>query len=111
MFIRDGRDYIYFCKQRLLDKESEVEIFSNEYLKIKAYPTEDKKSYEYFRLMPQRKSNIKMLTKTLVLTIPKSKLKYKILLNLTMNDLLLVQISFKGTSYIVFGKTCTEENI
>lgn len=111
MFLRDGRDYIYVCKQRLLDKESEIEIFSNEYIKVKSYPTEDKKSAEYYRIVPQKKLDIKMLTKTLVVTIPKSKLKYKILLNLTMNDLLLVQISFKGTSYIVFGKTCTEENI
>lgn len=111
MFVKDGRDYIYVCKQIMLDKSEEVEIFSNDYIKVFSYPTEDKKSAEYYRIVPQKKLNINMFPKTLVITIPRSKLKYKVLLNLTMDDVLLVQASFKGTSYIAFGKTCTEENI
>lgn len=113
MFIKDGKDYIYVCKQRILNKDEEVEIFSNNLIKVFSYPTEDKKSAEYYRIVTLKKLNISMLPKTLVIVIPKSKLKYKILLNLTADNIILVQSSFKGNSnsYIAFGKTCTEENI
>ena len=107
MFVKEGKDFIYVCSQKMIDRNSESEAFSNEYLKVSVLYTEDRKTAYYYRITPLKKLNIKVFQKMLVVTIPKSKMQHKVLLNLTMNNLILVQYSAKNTGYLVFGKTST----
>ena len=113
MLFKEGSDYIYVCKPMQLDKESESVLFTNSYITISAYTiqVENKKIVYYYRVKLLKRMSVKVMKYTILLTIPKAKLPYKLLLNRTPDDVILVQYSYKGNGYIAFGKTCTELNV
>ena len=63
MFVKEGKDFIYVCSQKMIDRNSESEAFSNEYLKVSVLYTEDRKTAYYYRITPLKKLNIKVFQK------------------------------------------------
>ena len=114
MFFKKGKDYIYVIKQGVVvDPESEVTLHKDSCIELKINYENDKKNPFYYRvILLNKNAKVTQFTKhILVLSIPRKKLPNKMIGNYTSQDLALCEYTFNNVGYIVFGKSCTEENI
>ena len=112
MFFKKGKDYIYVVKECTLDPDKEVLLYRDKDVEIDILTFSDKKAPLYYRIKSlNNKAKIQMMSHTLVMAIPKRKYANKMIGNYVQQNLALCEYTFNNVGYIVFGKSCTEENI